>query len=139
MRMSELKKREVINVCDCRRLGFVGDLDIDPCSGKILAIIVPGPGCVCGFLGREKDFVIPFDDICQIGDDIILVRLEERKKNLRSRQNRDHRRDRPADRARVRRHANRNAAAATQRNGKTGGAGEKNSGERIKQKSHRRS
>ena len=30
MRMSELKKREVINVCDCRRLGFVGDLDIDP-------------------------------------------------------------------------------------------------------------
>lgn len=29
MRMSELKKREVINVCDCRRLGFVGDLDID--------------------------------------------------------------------------------------------------------------
>ncbi|SCI36777.1 Uncharacterized protein conserved in bacteria [uncultured Clostridium sp.] len=79
MRMSELKKREVINVCDCRRLGFVGDLDIDPCSGKILAIIVPGPGCVCGFLGREKDFVIPFDDICQIGDDIILVRLEERK------------------------------------------------------------
>ena len=70
----------MINVCDCRRLGFVGDLDIDPCSGKILAIIVPGPGCVCGFLGREKDFVIPFDDICQIGDDIILVRLEERKK-----------------------------------------------------------
>lgn len=79
MRMSELKKREVINVCDCRRLGFVGDLDIDPCSGKILAIIVPGPGCVCGFLGREKDFVVPFDDICQIGDDIILVRLEEKK------------------------------------------------------------
>ena len=79
MRMSELKKREVINVCDCRRLGFVGDLDIDPCSGKILAIIVPGPGCVCGFLGREKDFVIPFDDICQIGDDIILVHLEEKK------------------------------------------------------------
>ena len=139
MRMSELKKREVINVCDCRRLGFVGDLDIDPCSGKILAIIVPGPGCVCGFLGREKDFVIPFDDICQIGDDIILVRLEEKKEKPPKPPNRDHRRDRPADRARVRRHANRNAAAATQRNGKTGGAGEKTSGERIKQKSHRRS
>ena len=74
MRMSELKRREVINVCDCKRLGFVGDLDVDPCTGRILAIIVPGPGCVCGFLGREKEFVIPFGDICQIGDDIILVR-----------------------------------------------------------------
>ena len=79
MRMSELKRREVINVCDCKRLGFVGDMDIDPCTGRILAIIVPGPGCVCGFLGREKEFVIPFEDICQIGDDIILVRVEEKK------------------------------------------------------------
>ena len=59
MRMSELKRREVINVCDCKRLGFVGDLDIDPCTGRILAIIVPGPGCVCGFLGREKRICDP--------------------------------------------------------------------------------
>mgnify|MGYP000958611795 CR=1 FL=1 len=78
MRMSELKRREVINVCDCKRLGFVGDLDVDPCTGRILAIIVPGPGCVCGFLGREKEFVIPFGDICQIGDDIILDRKSTR-------------------------------------------------------------
>mgnify|MGYP001000374313 CR=1 FL=1 len=80
MRMSELKRREVINVCDCKRLGFVGDLDVDPCTGRILAIIVPGPGCVWGFLGREKEYIIPFCDICQIGDDIILVRLKEEKK-----------------------------------------------------------
>ena len=85
MRMSELKRREVINVCDCKRLGFVGDLDIDPCTGRILAIIVPGPGCVCGFLGREKEFVIPFGDICQIGDDIILVKIDEEKCFPRSR------------------------------------------------------
>lgn len=140
MRMSELKKREVINVCDCRRLGFVGDLDIDPCSGKILAIIVPGPGCVCGFLGREKDFVIPFDDICQIGDDIILVRLEEKK-------------EKPPKPSKTGTTAGTalptvpvSAAMRTgmrlrrpKEMGKRGGAGEKNSGGRIKQKSHRRS
>ena len=80
MRMSELKRREVINVCDCKRLGFVGDLDVDPCTGRILAIIVPGPGCVCGFLGRGKRICDPpLGDICQIGDDIILVRVEEKK------------------------------------------------------------
>ena len=73
MRMSELKRKEVINVCDCRRLGFVGDMEFDPCTGQIKALIVPGPGCVCGFLGREKEFVIPFEDVCQMGDDIVLV------------------------------------------------------------------
>ncbi len=77
MRMSELKRKEVINVCDCRRLGFVGDMEFDPCTGQIKALIVPGPGCVCGFLGREKEFVIPFEDVFQMGDDIVLVRLRE--------------------------------------------------------------
>ena len=71
MRICELKQREVINVKDCKRLGFVGDVDF--------AIIVPGPGCVWGFLGREKEYIIPFCDICQIGDDIILVRLKEER------------------------------------------------------------
>lgn len=80
MRICELKQREVINVKDCKRLGFVGDVDFDISTGKMLAIIVPGPGCVWGFLGREKEYIIPFCDICQIGDDIILVRLKEEKK-----------------------------------------------------------
>ena len=79
MRICEFKQREVINVRDCKRLGFVGDVDFDICTGKMLAIIVPGPGCVWGFLGREKEYIIPFCDICQIGDDIILVKLKEEK------------------------------------------------------------
>ena len=79
MRICELKQREVINVKDCKRLGFVGDVDFGISTGKMLAIIVPGPGCVWGFLGREKEYIIPFCDICQIGDDIILVRLKEER------------------------------------------------------------
>lgn len=80
MRISELKRKEVINAEDWRRLGFVGDVDFDMCSGCMTAVIVPGPGCLCGFLGREKEYVIPFCDICQVGDDIILVRV--RKKDV---------------------------------------------------------
>lgn len=79
LRICDLKQKEVINVKDCRRLGFVGDVDFDIQTGKITAIIVPGPGCIWGFLGREKEYVIPFCDICQIGDDIILVELKEKK------------------------------------------------------------
>ena len=79
MRFLELKEKEVINCKDCRRLGYVADVEFDCETGKILAIIVPGPGCVWGFLGREKEYIIPFCDICQIGDDIILVRLKEER------------------------------------------------------------
>ena len=79
MRMSELKRREGMNICDCRRLGFVGDMEFDPCTGQIKAIIVPGPGCICGFLGREKEYVIPFGDICRFGDEIVLVKVDEKR------------------------------------------------------------
>ena len=81
MRMSELRRMEVINICDGRRLGFVGDIEFDKCSGKIECLIVPGPGCFCGFLGHEKEYIIPFSDICQIGNDIILVKLDEKEKD----------------------------------------------------------
>ena len=79
MRLCELKQKEVINICDCRRLGYVGDVDFDACTGRILALIVPGPGCLWGFLGREREFVIPFCDICQLGGDIILVNYRENR------------------------------------------------------------
>ena len=73
MRICDLQEKEVINVCDCRRLGFVADLEFDICSGRILALIVPGPAQFCGFFGRDWDYVIPFCQVKQIGEDIILV------------------------------------------------------------------
>lgn len=69
------KKKEVINICDCKRLGYVGDVEFDICTGCITHLIVPGPGCLCGIFGREKEYVIPFCDVKQIGDDIILVEI----------------------------------------------------------------
>lgn len=84
MRLSELKQKEVINIADCRRLGFVGDVEFDICTGRMTAIIVPGPGCLWGFLGRENEYVIPWCGIKQIGDDIILVKLCEKNQKDRN-------------------------------------------------------
>ena len=43
MRVCELRKCEVINVRDCRRIGFAMDVEFEPSTGCIKAIIVPGP------------------------------------------------------------------------------------------------
>ena len=53
MRLCELKGKTVINDTDCCILGFVVDIDFDPSSGCILALIVPGPARLCGLLGRD--------------------------------------------------------------------------------------
>ena len=63
IRFCGLKEREVINICDCKRLGFVADLQINICSGCVEALIVPGPGRICGFLGYDAEYIIPFECI----------------------------------------------------------------------------
>ena len=75
MRLCELREKEVINTCDCKRLGCVTDVVIDLCRGSLEAIIIPGPGKICGFLGSDSEYIIPFECIKKMGDDIILVEI----------------------------------------------------------------
>lgn len=77
MRLCELRLMEVINEVTCKRLGYVSDVEFDICTGCINAIIVPGCGKIFGIFGIEKEYVIPFRCICQIGTDIILVNVNE--------------------------------------------------------------
>ncbi|MBQ3583916.1 MAG: YlmC/YmxH family sporulation protein [Lachnospiraceae bacterium] len=77
MRICELREKEVINQCDCKRLGFVGDIEFDICTGCVTAIIVPGEPKLCGLFGRDTEFVIPFKCVVQIGEEIILVKVKE--------------------------------------------------------------
>ena len=68
----DFRDKEVICVADGRRLGFVAEIEFDVCDGRITAVIVRGE---CGLLGNRKgdDFLIPWDKIQKIGEDIILV------------------------------------------------------------------
>ena len=66
MRLCELREKEVINSCDCKRLGCVVDIEFDCSSGQIEALIVPGPGKICGFLGTDSEYVIPFHCVKRI-------------------------------------------------------------------------
>ena len=81
MRFAELRCKEVICVCDGRRLGFVCDVTVSVPNGQVVAIIVPGPCRFFGLWGRNEDFVIPWHCIRRIGPDIILVdaKLDECK------------------------------------------------------------
>ena len=75
MRMAELRYREIINVCTGHRLGFVCDAEFDMGTGKLLSLIVPGRCRFFGLFGREDDYIIPFECITRLGDDIILAEI----------------------------------------------------------------
>ncbi len=74
--LDALKNKEVINICDGKRLGFVCDGQLDLSCGRMISIIVPGE---CNFLGfsRGDNILIPWECIERIGDDIIIVKVPE--------------------------------------------------------------
>ena len=72
----ELKAKQVINTVDGKCLGHITDIVFDVVCAKALGFVVPQPNQ--GFWGMfrgGKDIFIPFDCVCKIGVDVILVEL----------------------------------------------------------------
>ena len=75
-KFTDLRCKEVICICDGRRLGFISDARIELPEGRITAIIVPGPNRFCGICGRRDDYVIPWCCIRRMGPDVVLVDIK---------------------------------------------------------------
>ncbi len=71
----DFKHKEVINITDGRRLGFVQDVCADLSSGAITSIIVPGSNKLLSMFSSSNDIVIEWQKIKCIGEDVILVEI----------------------------------------------------------------
>lgn len=70
----KLRSKEVVNICDGKNLGNINDIIIDTSCGKILGLIVPANNKnFLNFFKSNNDIFIPYNRICKIGKDIILV------------------------------------------------------------------
>lgn len=69
----DFKRKEVINIKDGKRLGFVQDVTADFKTGTISEIIVPGNTKFFNIFSTGNELVIPWSSITTIGDDVILV------------------------------------------------------------------
>ena len=76
-KLADLRCKEVINIHNGFRLGYVHDVIVNVLTGHLVAILVPGPCRFFGVFMREDDYLIPWECIKRIGDDIILVNVEE--------------------------------------------------------------
>ncbi len=69
--LCQLKEKEVINMSDCCRLGYITDICIDITCGKVISFTVKD---CSGFLpGKGTETVVPWEKVSKIGCDIIFV------------------------------------------------------------------
>ena len=70
----DIRKKEIINLCDGSRLGCATDFEVNVCDAKILALIITSGGWFG--IGKCDRIIIPWENIECIGEDTILVKLE---------------------------------------------------------------
>ena len=87
--LSDLRYKEVIDLTTGQRLGYVCDAEIDLEEGKIVSLIVPGQKKLGGLLSGDDDYILPWESISRLGEDIILaeVAAQQPRRRREKRQN----------------------------------------------------
>ena len=77
---TDMRKKEIINLCDGARLGYACDFEFDKCTAQITGLIIENGSGFLG-LGKSEKMVIPWCKIECIGEDTILVKYQSHELN----------------------------------------------------------
>lgn len=86
-RITDMRQKQVVCIKSGTLLGYVGDVEVNTCDGKIVNIVVLGRLRFFGLFGKCDDIVLPWSSIEVIGRDAMLVNFEppenrRRKKSI---------------------------------------------------------
>ncbi len=79
MHFLSLQSKDVINICTGRRIGYVCDVILDEQCLRLEALVVEGNAwmrLIC-FFKAPQSYIIPMPCVKSIGEDVILVDIEE--------------------------------------------------------------
>ena len=74
MRISEIMEKEVINIKNGKKMGYINDIDLDINEGKVISFSILGDTRNIFSRGIDEEGVF-FSDILKVGCDTIIVNL----------------------------------------------------------------
>ncbi len=72
---SQLRQKDVINLCDGTRLGYISEIEFDTCTGQVCTFVLCRSGGILGF-SKDPPLVLPWCRIECIGEDAVLVKIQ---------------------------------------------------------------
>ena len=76
MRISDLQKKDIININDGTKIGNIVDVKINESNGTVDALVVERSGFSFNIFSQRGELDIRFNQIEKFGEDVIIVRLE---------------------------------------------------------------
>lgn len=72
MRLTDLQKKDIVNINDGKKIGNIIDININK-DGLMDEIIIEKSSFIISFLSNKNEISIKWDQIKKIGEDVILV------------------------------------------------------------------
>lgn len=76
-RACDLKQREVINISNAQKLGYIYDVDIEFETGKILSLIIPRQRGLFNLFPKRNAYIIPWEKIIAVGKEVVLIDVRD--------------------------------------------------------------
>ena len=73
MRLSELQKKDIVNIKDGKKIGKIIDVYFDETSGYMIKFIIEKTNFVKSLFSNTDEIVIKFSQIKKMGEDVILI------------------------------------------------------------------
>lgn len=75
MRLSDLQRKDIINVNDGRIIGRIIDAEINEKDGSLESLVIEKSKYIRNLFSSDNDITIKFEQIKKLGSDVILIEL----------------------------------------------------------------
>jgi YlmC/YmxH family sporulation protein len=73
MKLSELSKKDIINIKDGKRIGKIVDVEFDINNGYMIRFIIESSNVIKSIFSNQEEMTIKFSQIKKLGEDVILI------------------------------------------------------------------
>ena len=75
MRLSELQKKDIINIKDGKIVGKIIDVEVDEANGYLIHFVIEKAHIMRNIFSYSEDITVKFTQIKKMGEDVILIDL----------------------------------------------------------------
>ena len=73
MKLSELQKKDIINIKDGKKIGKIIDVEFDSNNGYMIHFVIEKTHFLRNIFSTSEDLCIKFTQIKKLGEDVILI------------------------------------------------------------------
>ena len=73
MKLSELQKKDIVNIKDGKKIGRIIDVEFDPNNGYVIKFVIESTHFIKNLFSSNEELTIKFTQIKKMGEDVILI------------------------------------------------------------------